>query len=695
MDFSFSIFNFIKMKYFSIFIVFVCLFFSLAFAQNLDTLNANNQESIIITGEYQPTDIRNAVHGAKIINAAEIERRGAVSLSDLLAQESNIRIQNDPILGSSMSLNGLSGRNIKFLLNGVPIVGRQNGNIDLSQINVFNIQRIEIIEGPMAILYGSDAIAGVVNIITKQYGLKKYEAQIQVRAESRAANVGSSSFTFQPNAQNSIRIGGGYNQFKGWTNDTSNRNWVWNPKQQANLQGNWTYQSKKQLKIQLFAEGMQENIQNKGEIKRPQYKPYAFDDDYMTRRVHAQFSADFPLKQKHFFSFLGGIDNYYREKNSYRTDVTTEKKDLLASESDSSKFEMNLLRALHVWKINPKWTLQSGVNVQLESGMGKRFEDSLGNKRKIMNDYALFTTLKYKVLPRFLIEGGLRAAYNTRVSIPLIPSFHAKYDFPKQNINLRASYSKGFRTPDFKELYFQFIDFNHNIIGNPDLKPENAQSFQVSLNKLKEGKNFSASGDIRLFFNDIQNKIELYEYKIVDGEKVPVTDTSTLLYTYFNVQKFQTFGTNVGAKFQYKWLKTSLNISPIAYLNPDFKSLNVAKYSFSTNIQGEISFFYAKWQTGLQTYHNWNDKQISFSEQKINGQTNTVQTIRKGYLASDIVLCQPFWKHKINASFGIKNLWNVQQITLIGTSSEQGHISDSQVNLGPGRSFWAQLSLTL
>lgn len=171
------------MIYSRFFLLVLCLMgYRLAYTQ--DTLPLIETETLLITGQYLPTDVRSALHAAKIITAADIQNKGAVTVADALSQISNIRIQNDPVLGSSITLNGLSGRNIKFLLNGVPIVGRQNGNIDLSQLNVFQIQRIEVIEGPMAVMYGSDAIAGVVNIITKQYATQKWGAGASERGNT-------------------------------------------------------------------------------------------------------------------------------------------------------------------------------------------------------------------------------------------------------------------------------------------------------------------------------------------------------------------------------------------------------------------------------------------------------------------------------------------------------------------------------
>ena len=67
-----------------------------------------------------------------------------------------------------MSVQGLSGENVKILIDGVPVVGRLNGNVDLSQINLTNIERVEIVEGPLSVNYGTNALAGTINLITKK-----------------------------------------------------------------------------------------------------------------------------------------------------------------------------------------------------------------------------------------------------------------------------------------------------------------------------------------------------------------------------------------------------------------------------------------------------------------------------------------------------------------------------------------------
>lgn len=125
-------------------------------------------DGLVVTGQYAPNTIEKATHKVRVIDRQKMDVMSAQNLRDVLTNELNIRISQDNVLGSSMSMQGISGQNVKILIDGVPVVGRLEGNIDLSQINLNNIERVEIIEGPMSVNYGTDALAGTINLITKK-----------------------------------------------------------------------------------------------------------------------------------------------------------------------------------------------------------------------------------------------------------------------------------------------------------------------------------------------------------------------------------------------------------------------------------------------------------------------------------------------------------------------------------------------
>jgi len=143
-------------------------------ATNADTIVKGIEFSpVVITGYLIPTDTRNTVNSVKVITEETIQNRAVSNLEELLGNEANIRISHDPILGGSIGINGIRGENLKILIDGVPVIGRNNGSVDASQIPLSNVRQVEIIEGSQSLIYGSDAAGGVINIITKNKQLKK------------------------------------------------------------------------------------------------------------------------------------------------------------------------------------------------------------------------------------------------------------------------------------------------------------------------------------------------------------------------------------------------------------------------------------------------------------------------------------------------------------------------------------------
>ena len=127
-----------------------------------------NLDEVVVTGQYEAQTVDKSIYRIDVVNSKTIKERGVTNLAEALSNETGIRLINDPSTGTSIEMQGMGGENIKYLIDGVPIVGRVNGDIDLSQINMANVDHIEIVQGPMSVVYGTSALAGVINIITKQ-----------------------------------------------------------------------------------------------------------------------------------------------------------------------------------------------------------------------------------------------------------------------------------------------------------------------------------------------------------------------------------------------------------------------------------------------------------------------------------------------------------------------------------------------
>ena len=131
----------------------VQLFIShVSFENHIDTLNSLTGDiqiklvgknvdlgEVVVTSEYAARTTGESVHTVTVINKQQIENQAAADLESLLSQQLNMRVSQDAVLGSGLSMNGLTGQNIKILVDGVPVIGRLDGNVDLGQMNLNQI----------------------------------------------------------------------------------------------------------------------------------------------------------------------------------------------------------------------------------------------------------------------------------------------------------------------------------------------------------------------------------------------------------------------------------------------------------------------------------------------------------------------------------------------------------------------------
>ncbi|MGD1847686.1 MAG: TonB-dependent receptor plug domain-containing protein [Salibacteraceae bacterium] len=319
-----------------------------------------NLGEVVVTAQYEPGSSEDAVHVVRVIDREKIDHMAAVSLDDVLSNALNIRLSQDNVLGSRMSMQGISGRNVKILVDGIPMIGRQDGNLDLSQINLQDIERIEVVEGPLSVNFGTDALAGTINLITRKGGREK----IGIRSTTYQETIGTYNQNLSVNFNHKnlfARVSGTRNFFDGWNpgddhmfspperSADETRVQQWKPREQwlgSALVGWRGTTSEVSYQFRYF----EETIKNRG-FPRPPYGESAFDDQYITRRTDHGINYKTTITDNIRFSAVAGYNHYEREKNTFLTDLTTLGQSLSAAEGsqDTSVFELWMSRGSAVF----------------------------------------------------------------------------------------------------------------------------------------------------------------------------------------------------------------------------------------------------------------------------------------------------------------------------------------------------------
>ncbi|MDO4790852.1 MAG: TonB-dependent receptor plug domain-containing protein, partial [Porphyromonas sp.] len=155
----------------TIFTLLTIFIYCSSFAQQGKRSNANDYreiEEVVVTATRTPKKISNSPVMTQVITAKQIESRGLTDIKSLLSQEVPGLTFNEVGFGTSINMQGLNGKHILFLIDGERIAGETGNNIDYQRINLNNIERIEIVQGAGSAIYGTQAMGGVINIITKK-----------------------------------------------------------------------------------------------------------------------------------------------------------------------------------------------------------------------------------------------------------------------------------------------------------------------------------------------------------------------------------------------------------------------------------------------------------------------------------------------------------------------------------------------
>ncbi|WP_294670337.1 TonB-dependent receptor [uncultured Fluviicola sp.] len=641
--------------------------------------NAKDIGEVVITGQLGAGSVTNSTNKVKLIDRATIEAKGAVNLRDLLQNELNIRISQDQILGSGMSMLGISGEGVKILIDGVPVIGRQNGNIDLSQINLSNIERVEIVEGPLSTNYGSNAMAGTINLITKKPKNKGYDINLGAFYETVGnynLNLGLTSRI----KNHSISAYGARNFFDGWTPGDkavefpkkeladSGRFQQWKMKEQYLGGLKYSYKFKK-IELIPSLDLFREKIVNRGYPRVP-YQISAFDDEYVTNRQNAGLEVIGWLKTNLKLDVQLNYSNYKRIKNSFLTDLTTLDRKLLANtEQDTSRFVLYFNRVtLTRNNVDRKFNYEVGYDINYETGFGNRIE----NKRKEIGDYALFGTFNWAPWNWLHLKPGLRFTYNSLYKEAFMPALNVKVG--KKKHILRGSIASGFRSPSIKELYMEFVDINHNIRGNADLKPEIANHVQGWYNFNWEPKKFQFGFELSGYYQDIHNRISLSQS--ADGVN----------YSYFNIDQFYARGIQSVLKVGQKQWNVSAGFNYIGTAS----NYSNNRYAYSPELVSTVSCQLKNGTTKFSAFYKYTGKVVAYLA---NEDASITQSFISDYNLLDLQVQQWFLKKTLSVSLGGKNLLNVTNINAGSGSSGGAHSSGSgTAPIAWGRSFYLNIT---
>jgi len=484
-------------------------------------------DQIVVTGTRTERILKDTPVTTQIVKGKKITESGTSNISELLSEVTGISVDQDARFGKGIDLQGFDSNHILLMIDGMKVIGRLNGQLDISQFPVSQIDRIEIVKGAVSALYGSQAMGGVVNIITKK---QLDQAQISADVKTGAYNRLDGQVSFGMPLQNwSPRITLGTRRFGGYdlNKDTpleDGRNFV---KYNADLNISGRLNDNIGLKLQgAYFEEEQRRILN-------DFFEEKTDNDRTSIRVQTDVKSLFSM------SAQAGIE-YSRYSHVYGEIVRSSG---YFKQGETAVDELSRGDLL-LGKQFGDHALNIGFSSELEKIESGRVDDN--NRSASLNN--IFIQDEYKPLSWLSILAGGRYdmhsiygdQFSPKISVMLIP---------KHNRRIRLSYGRGFRAPDFKELYLTLYvsDVNLRVTGNPDLKPETSNAVNLDY-EVWNDHNYHMNFNV--FYNKITDLIEDIRLDSNDG---------SLNYTYTNFAAAKTWGGEWDMRYFPKdWLEVSL-----------------------------------------------------------------------------------------------------------------------------------------
>ena len=525
---------------------------------------SDSLQEVVVTGTGTQHLLKDAPVQTEVISHRQLQQYAGKSIEDILSGLSASFDFGESDMGSRMQMNGLGNSYILVLIDGRRLHGDNGGENDLSLIDPNNIEKIEIVKGASSALYGSDAIAGVINIITR----KHREQGLMLENTSRVGSYGDIR------QHNGIALNYGkfssYTNFQlqhsdGWQNTseealsqteyhiTDSRNKTVNRHTNWQLAEHLTYQLTP--KIELYADG---SIYWK-RIYRPCGKHPGVDvKTYDMQYNNASISAGGKWKLNETDVITLDADWKRHAYKYVYTDTTLT--DGYVNGRFTNYFpyfpgDKELQSDQRLTQISLKGVFALPYEQMLSAGFDYRY-DWLEAPMRVKggkatdNTQAIYVQDEWALLNPLYLTAGLRLTRNEGFGTRLTPKLSAMLKLGE--LRLRATWSQGYKTPTPKELHYQYIRNMNGVylyLGNTDLKAQTSNYFGVSAEYTLGHLTMTLSG----YYNKVDNMIALVTIPTSEapGDLIVQYDPMRVRQ-YQNMEDAKTYGIDFTARYQTK-----------------------------------------------------------------------------------------------------------------------------------------------
>lgn len=460
-------------------------------------------EPITVTASRTEMQVRYSPAATEVITSKDIEKMGAENLAQALQLAIGINILENGMVGNQISIRGMNTNQTLLLVDGRRIRSEDGSSTqnyyELQRFNIDEVDRIEIVRGGVSSMYGSEAIGGVINIITK----KPEKMQTSLRADwtSRQSNVGFRQ-DFGKQGKWGWSLAAKKSDYRDiWKDDSTLQ--YYGEKYYVNLDGRYDIDDKRHLDI--YMDYMKEDFNTRaaatnGTVSRTNYDNWRISTGvkYAGKDRHGDYELQY------YYNYLDKVQPVYTHATGAKTG------------EDRMKYTTHVFDGKRTVHLSDAHSLTFGGEYRGESvnstrilGSSLRTWTPLNkplNERSV--DYTAFY-LQDTWTPDgdWIVIPSVRFDQNTSFGNKVTANLGVMYSLSRAS-RLKLNYGTSYNAPSISQLYIDYLHSSgrRRILGNPELRPETARNFDISLETAKGG----TSAKLTYFHNSIDNLIDAY-----------------------------------------------------------------------------------------------------------------------------------------------------------------------------------------
>ena len=523
---------------------------------------------VVVTGTKTERRLKDTPVITEVITRSEIEATGAENIGEVLEHRVGIVVDRDAH-GDGVQLQGLDSDYILILLDGEPQVGRIAGKLDLARITVENVERIEIVKGASSALFGSAAMGGVINVITRKAS-SPFAAQFTNNFETHNTIDSRSTVELKRDKFNAL-LTLAANRRNPIDLDESDLTTTIDGYQ------NWTHSTR-------------------AEYQLTSKSTLLFSGQYLSQKQEGISETEDVV-----FDRLGDIGNFSgsvgtgyqlgsRSKLTGKIYTARYRDESTVIDRDTSLTESSNVTVQDLIKGEAQFDTALGSKNQLTVGAELIFENLesqriTGGEKDVTTDSVFFQNEFRPIANLALVLGG-RLDYHSEFGTHFSPKLSGLYHVTR-DVTIRTSFGQGFRAPDFKDLYLDFSNSTsgYQVLGNPDLQPESSGSWNLGVEYQFKS---ALLGRVHLYRNNLKNLIEAKRIgtSVLGGSK----------FQYFNVSEAFTEGVEV--ELSTRSIGGFAATIGYAYLNGKDKETGLTLLNRSKH-SGNLKLAYTNQDTGF------------------------------------------------------------------------------------------------